>query len=128
MNKNPNNTPNTVDDDDEIVTMSEVMEQLNADIEARVAGLAVDPRADYRQTIKDWYIDKDGNLEHRPTGYDIAAASLTQTDWISHMRQKAWCNLADFIPAYFLALEQAGVRQITIDLYGWRTGYKFAGE
>lgn len=108
MNKNPNNTP-------EMETMTDVMQRA-----------MIDPRADYRQTIKDWYIDKDGNLEHRPTGYNIAAASLTQSDWISHMRQKAWCDLADFIPAYFLALEQAGVKQITIDLYGWRTGYKFA--
>ncbi len=37
-------------------------------------------------------------------GYDIAPGELNHTDWISHMSEKNWVNMDDFIQAYRYAL------------------------
>ena len=87
----------------------------------------LDPTKDYRETIKHWQVDEDGDLVF-DGWYRISRDRLAEPDWISHIRSKTWCNLNDFIPAYLKACEMAGIKSLTISLYGWDSGYKFEGE
>lgn len=91
-----------------------------------------DPNKDYRHEIKGWRVDKYGDLvyydEHGNEKYWIQKHRLTEEDWISHMGQKGWVMLSEFIPAYFKACEMAGIKELTVKLYGWNEGYKFQCE
>ena len=88
----------------------------------------IDIDADYRETIRGWRVDEDGNLiGSYPNGHDypIAKDRLMECDWIAHMASKTWVDLSQFVPAYFKACMMAGIKKLTIELSGWDDLYKF---
>lgn len=70
-----------------------------------------------------WKIQPNGDLVFLQTEKDgeyiINKAMLTETDWISHINTKGWGNesMGDFITAYFTALNNIGVKNLTIRVY-----------
>ena len=46
--------------------------------------------------------------------YVIEHDRVSEEDWIAHLFTKQWNNWNDFIPAYFQALKNKGVQNISI--------------
>ncbi|WP_375464496.1 hypothetical protein [uncultured Methylobacterium sp.] len=64
----------------------------------------------------DWFLSDDG-LEHRATGYFIAAPSLAARrgedlwDWPLQMAEKRWCRPSLFREAFLAALDRFGLER-----------------
>jgi len=68
-----------------------------------------------KQTVfGDWLVEDDGSVTNVVREYYIEADRLTEPDWIYHMAGKSWCNLSDFVCAYFEALNRQGIKKISI--------------
>lgn len=64
---------------------------------------------------KDWLVKEDGTMYHKGReSYEISSCDLKDSDWISHMMGKGWCDLNTFIPAYFYALSKIGVKYLSV--------------
>ena len=96
----------------------------------------IDPSKDYRRELNLFRVNKRGDLLiHRDRtklndGWEILIPRnrLTESDWISHMRQKAYMNFGEFVCAYLKALEMAGVKTLNIVIYGFDYACKYADE
>lgn len=62
-----------------------------------------------------WTVKINGDMEFGNMRYFIGSNRLAEKDWIIHLAGKNWIIWNDFIPAYFQALLNAGIREITID-------------
>lgn len=74
----------------------------------------------YNQNTSDWTIEADGTMVHKKNNYIIEGDRLNEGNWIAHMTEKRWCNLLDFLAAFFEACVRAGLKKVTID-----PSYKF---
>lgn len=91
---------------------------------------------DYRRELKHWKIDKDGNLiwlfnkyGTNKSYYVITKERLSEDDWLSHMKEKLDNDeYGEFVYAYLAACERAGIRELTINIYGFDGNCKFANE
>ena len=88
---------------------------------------------DYRLELKQFKVNRRGDLLINRDGTDlnnwevlIPKYRLTESDWISHMKEKAYCNFGEFVCSYLKALEIAGVKTMTIDIYGFDYACKYA--
>ena len=96
----------------------------------------IDPSKDYRRELNQFRVNKRGDLLiHRDRtksndGWEIFIPKkrLTESDWISHIRTKAYCDFGEFVCAYLKALEIAGVKNLTIQIYGFNDSCKYADE
>ena len=59
-----------------------------------------------------WQIENGGDLVNND--YVIERERLDEDDWILHMLSKGWCDMNDFIPRYFEALESKGIKGLKI--------------
>lgn len=97
-------------------------------------GCFLDPRKDYRRELNQYRVNKRGDLLiHRDRtrlndGWEIFIPRnrLTESDWIAHIRTKAYCDFGEFVCAYLKALERAGVKSLNIDIYGFDYSCKYA--
>lgn len=97
-------------------------------------GCFIDPSADYRRPLNQFRVNKRGDLLIRRNrtrlndGWEILITKerLTEEDWISHMRQKAYMDFGEFVCAYLKALEIAGVKNLNIMIYGFNYACKYA--
>lgn len=60
--------------------------------------------------IGKWFISLEGEMTHE--FYTIYPEMLTQDDLILHISGKTWFESADFFPAYFQALVNAGIQEV----------------
>ena len=98
--------------------------------------MIVKPGRDYRRPLNQFKVNKRGDLminrnESLPNNIGrwevfIIRERLTESDWISHMLEKAYCDFGEFVCAYLKALEIAGIKTLTIDIYGFDYACKYA--
>lgn len=97
-------------------------------------GCFIDPNKDYRRELNQFRVNKHGDLLIRRNrtklndGWEIFISKnrLTESDWIAHIRTKAYCDFGEFVCAYLKALEIAGVRNLSITIYGFNDSCKYA--
>lgn len=97
----------------------------------------LDYTKDYRRRLSQFKVNKRGDLlilRNRTklnNGWEILIPRnrLTEEDWISHYRTKAYIDdFGDFVRAYFKALEKIGVRYLNVQIFGFDYSSKFADE
>lgn len=66
------------------------------------------------RTYKDWTVSPAGDLTYEPRAYTITADRLDEDDWFLHMMEKGWCDMNEFVPAYFQAMRNAGINSVEI--------------
>lgn len=101
-----------------------------------ISDYLIDPSKDYRRELNHFRVSKRGDLliqrgrTKLNDGWEILIPRnrLTESDWISHMRQKAYMNFGEFVCAYLKALEMAGVKTLNIVIYGFDYACKYADE
>ena len=94
----------------------------------------LDPSKDYRRELNQFRVNRHGDLlinrnrTKSNNGWEILISKnrLTESDWIAHIRTKAYCDFGEFVCAYLKALEMAGVKTLTIDIYGFNYSCKYA--
>ena len=99
-----------------------------------ICDLFRDPSKDYRRELNQFRVNRRGDLLiHRGRtrlndGWEIFIPKnrLTESDWIAHIRTKTYCDFGEFVCAYLKALEMAGVKSLTIDIYGFNYSCKYA--
>ena len=99
-------------------------------------GCLIDSRKDYRRTLNQFRVNKRGDLlinrgrTKLNDGWEILIPKnrLIESDWISHIRTKAYCDFGDFVCAYLKALEIAGVKSLNISIYGFDYACKYADD
>lgn len=99
-------------------------------------GCFIDPTEDYRRPLDMFRTNKRGDLLiHRDRtrlndGWEILIPRnrLTESDWLSHMRQKAYMNYGEFVCAYMKALERLGIKSLNISIYGFDYACKYADD
>ena len=93
-------------------------------------GCFIDPSKDYRRELNQFRVNGHGDLLINRFGRWeclIERDRLTESDWIAHIRQKAYIkDYGAFICAYMKALEIAGVRSLNIAIYGFDSACKYA--
>ena len=97
-------------------------------------GCFIDPSKDYRRELNQFRLNRHGDLLIRRNrtklndGWEIFIPRnrLTESDWIAHIRTKAYCDFGEFVCAYLKALEKAGVRNLNIAIYGFDYACKYA--
>ena len=104
-------------------------------IEKMIGGVEcelIDFRKDYRRELNQFKLNRHGDLLiKRNNRWEILIekSRLTEGDWIAHLRTKQYIqDYGDFIRAYGKALEKAGVKTLTISIYGFDSACKFADE
>ena len=63
-----------------------------------------------------WSVSKSGDMLH-DSGYPIYDHQLERDNWIIHMLEKDWVDFNDFIPAYFQALKNAGIKNKKVQVF-----------
>ena len=94
----------------------------------------IDPSKDYRRELNQFRVNRRGDLliyrgrTKLNDGWEIFIPRnrLTESDWIAHIRTKAYCDFGEFVCAYLKALERIGVRELSISLYGFDRSCKYA--
>lgn len=89
---------------------------------------------DWRRELNQFKVDKHGNLlinrdvAEGPEAWEIFIPKkrLRESDWISHIKEKAYCDFGEFVCAYLKALEMAGVKKISVDIYGFHDTCQYA--
>lgn len=89
---------------------------------------------DLRRELNQFKVDKHGNLlinrdmAKGPEAWEILIPKkrLRESDWISHIKEKAYCDFGEFVCAYLKALEIAGVKKISVEIYGFDDTCKYA--
>lgn len=97
-------------------------------------GCWLDFTEDYRRPLNQFKVNKRGDLLiHRDRtklndGWEIFIPRnrLTESEWIAHIRTKAYCDFGEFVCAYLKALERIGVKELSISLYGFDRSCKYA--
>lgn len=64
-----------------------------------------------------WKVFKNGDIDFDNGRYFIDGNRLDHEDWILHLIEKDWANMNDFIPAYFQALQNIGVKYLKIQSF-----------
>ncbi|MBO0936475.1 hypothetical protein J2I47_07965 [Fibrella sp. HMF5335] len=64
--------------------------------------------------VKQWIVSPTGDLTYEPRAYTITADRLNEEDWFLHMMTKGWCDMSEFVPTYFKALQNADVQTVLI--------------
>ena len=111
--------------------MTDKLKRIKKEIEgADISECFLDPRKDYRKPLDQCRVNKRGDLliQRDRTKWEILIPRnrLTESDWISHMRQKAYMDFGEFCFAYLKALEIAGFKNLIITIYGFDDACKFA--
>jgi hypothetical protein len=65
----------------------------------------------------DWVVTKQGDLDYNNGRYFISCERLKEKDWLSHMQEKGWIDLNDFIPAFWYACKINNIVNLTIKIY-----------
>jgi len=75
-------------------------------------------RASGQNTFGDWEVDEKGNMEFK-NYYFISAGRLNQkgNDWMLHLFEKRWIVWDDFVPAYFQACRNAGIKEVQMKMF-----------
>lgn len=73
-----------------------------------------------KMQIGSWFIEPDGSMTHASPAYDIDGARLAEGNWITHMAEKRWVDLREFVRAYFTACQIRGLRTVSL-----RTDFMF---
>lgn len=69
------------------------------------------------ETFGKWKVKLNGDMSYDDDRYPIYSNQLQNDDWIAHMFEKGWIDWNDFIPAYFQALKNIGVKEIKMLIY-----------
>ena len=64
-----------------------------------------------------WIVTKEGDLDYNNGRYFIDHKRLNEKDWLSHIQEKGWIDLNDFIPAFWAACKVVGIKQLSIIIY-----------
>jgi hypothetical protein len=64
-----------------------------------------------------WKVLKNGDMDFDNGRYFIDGNRLGHEDWILHLMEKDWVNMNDFIPAYFQALQNIGIKYLKIQSF-----------
>ena len=64
-----------------------------------------------------WKVNKNGDMDFDNGRYFIYGNRLGHEDWILHLMEKNWCDMNDFIPAYFKALQNINVKYLKIQSF-----------
>lgn len=99
-----------------------------------ISDCLLDPNEDYRRELNQFKVNKRGDLLiHRNrtklnNGWEIFIPKnrLTESEWISHIRTKAYCDFGEFVCAYMKALERLGIKSLNISIYGFDYACKYA--
>lgn len=99
-------------------------------------GCWLDFSEEYRRPLNQFKVNKRGDLLiHRGRtklndGWEILIPRnrLTEPEWISHIKTKAYCDFGEFVRAYMKALEMAGIHSLTIAIYGFNGTCKYADD
>lgn len=72
-----------------------------------------------KNTFGDWRVDAHGNMTFQNGRYNISAPRLNKkgNDWMLHLFEKRWIVWDDFVPAYFQACRNAGIKEITMKIF-----------
>lgn len=105
-------------------------------MDKRLKMFLLDPSKDYRRALSKYRVNKRGDLliQRNRTSFNggweilIPRNRLTECDWVSHMKEKGYCNFGDFVCAYMKALEKAGIRKLEVVIYGFDDSFKYADE
>lgn len=66
-------------------------------------------------TFGKWTVEPCGDMIYDGGRYTIYDNRLAWDEWILHlMSSKKWIDFNDFIPAYFQALQNAGIKELKI--------------
>ena len=60
-----------------------------------------------------WSVDIKGNICF-DNYYEIDCGRLTEDNWIIHLMMKDWFDFNQFMPIYFQALYNAGIKNVSI--------------
>jgi hypothetical protein len=64
-----------------------------------------------------WTVNETGDMSYDNDRYCVYDYQLNDDDWMLHLFEKAWIDWNEFIPAYFQALENAGIQHQTIRIF-----------
>ena len=59
-----------------------------------------------------WHVSIVGDMEYDNGRYYIYNNQLADDNWIAHMFEKGWIDWNEFIPAYYQALKNFGVKNL----------------
>ena len=68
-------------------------------------------REDITHVIGQWAITKSG-IESLDVYYPIALERITKQDWLTHMAEKNWVNMRDFIYIHRYAMKYFGLKTV----------------
>lgn len=89
---------------------------------------------DQRKELKQFKVNKRGDLLIKRNETEelgdweifIPKKRLKESDWISHIKTKGYCDFGEFVCAYLKALEIAGAKKISVEIYGFDDTCKYA--
>lgn len=64
-----------------------------------------------------WKVSKKGDMNYQNGRYYISKEQLNQDNWIAHLFGKIWIDWNEFIPAYFQACKNAGIKSLNIKIF-----------
>lgn len=91
----------------------------------------LDITQDYRITLAGFVINKKGDLFAREGSrlkLLISHNNLSDSDIVSDLLADHHNNIGAYLSAYFCACEVAGIKQLNIRLYGWRSTFRIEGD
>ena len=90
----------------------------------------LDPSLDYRRELNQYKVNQRGDLfirENNRWESLISRERLVEPDWIAHLCGRlSNREFGEFVCAYMKALEIAGVKNLTIAIYGFDSACKYA--
>jgi hypothetical protein len=64
-----------------------------------------------------WHVYEHGEMSFDNGRYGISEDRLHEDDWIAHLFEKGWIDWNEFLPAYFQALKNVGMKHQRIRIF-----------
>ena len=116
--------------EEENVRLKSAIEQMeDNDVIAKIAVMAEYKRKGNMEFIYDanssekkemtrglWVAELDGQIVYDSGKYFVGKDSLLDKDWFIHLMKKGFFDFNDFIPVYFQALKNIGIKEFTMKI------------
>ncbi|MBQ3944532.1 MAG: hypothetical protein II670_02860 [Alphaproteobacteria bacterium] len=102
----------------------------NSEIKQELQKYLLDPSKDYRKRLSGFKVNNHGDLLIKRNKWEVLILKehLANENWLSIMTKERGMNYGQFVRAYFLACEKAGIQQMVIKISGFKDSYLYEGE